>query len=1012
MKGFNLSDWALNHKSFVWFLMILSTVAGLFAYTSMGREEDPDFTIRTMVVTGVMPGATASETLTQVTDRIEKKLEQLDTLDATRSVTYAGHAVVYVDLLETVRGAEIEQSWTKVRAMMSDIRGEFPSEFKGFVFNDNFGDVFGNIYAFTWDGYTSDEVKTYVENIADNVQLLDAAGRVELVGLQERKVFVEFSDSRLAALGLDAQTVLNTLAAQNQIVPSGTIDTSHERIAIRINGQFDNAAQLASAPLRSGDTFFTLSDVANVIEGYENPPSSLFRYNGQQAIALTIGMRGGENILDFGAELNALMEQEIAALPIGIDVHHVADQPHVVEESIGHFVKALIEAVAIVLAVSFVSLGMRAGFVVTLTIPLVLAVTFVILDAMGITLQRISLGALIIALGLLVDDAMIAIETMISRLEVGDSLTKAASYAWTSIAFPMLTGTLVTVAGFIPIGLNDSQAGEYTNSLFWVIAVSLVISWFVAVLFAPILGVAFLPAQMKHHTDEPGRLRRMFRSVLNWAMRAKWLTIAITAAAFGLSLFGMKYVEQQFFPTGDRPEVLVDVTLRQNASINATDDAMRDFETWLSERPEPVFWTTYVGEPAPRFVLTLQGPTASPSTGQIVIQTGSIADRNTLADAVGEYSDANPAAEFFPTFISLGPPSGKPVQYRVAGPDYDQLRDHARRLAAIMEQDDRLASIGLDWNEPTRTIKIDLNQARLRQLGLTKADVGSLLLSLYEGTTVTQLRDGTALVDVVVRGTEDTRQTLSALENLQVAGADGTLVPLASFATLEWTTEPPMIKQEGRVPTITVSAAINTDDQPATIVNALAPQLADYAASLPNGYKVEVGGPVESSAESQAPIIAVVPIMLVVLLILVMAQVQSFRLMFIVLAVAPLGLIGVVAALLLSGAPLGFVAILGVLALVGILIRNSIILVQAIEDLRALGKSQWDAVTEASEHRARPILLTAAAASLALIPISHQIFWGPMAYAMMGGIIAGTLITLLFVPALYCAVYGLTSPKR
>ena len=1012
MKSFNLSDWALRHKSFVWFLMIMSLVAGLVSYNSMGREEDPSFTIRTMVITGVMPGATAEETLTQVTDRIERKLEELDSLDSTRSVTYAGRAIVYVDLLDTVRGRDIDQSWTRVRAMMSDIRGDFPAEFQGFHFNDSFGDVFGNVYAFTWDGFAPEDVKAYVEDIADEVQLLDAAGRVDLIGTRDQAIFIEFSHSRLAALGLDAQTVLNTLATQNKIVPSGTIHTPQERIKIRVSGQFNTADELANAPLRSGDTFFTLADVATVTAGYDDPPSKLFRYNGQDAIGLIIGMREGQNILNFGEELKALMAEVQTRLPIGIEVNLVADQPKVVEESVGHFVKALIEAVVIVLAVSFISLGIRAGLVVTLAIPLVLAMTFVILDAMGITLQRISLGALIIALGLLVDDAMIAIETMISRLELGESLSKAASYAWTSIAFPMLTGTLITTAGFIPIGLNGSSAGEFTNSLFWVIAISLLLSWVVAVLFAPVLGVAFLPKKLKHHKTEAGRLRKSFRAILVQAMRFKWVTLATTIGIFVISVMGMQFVEQQFFPTGDRPEVVVDVTMRQNVSFDATNREVAAFEAWLADQEGVDYWTAYVGEGAPRFVLTLNSPPSAPSTGQIIIQTKGIAERDSLIAAVNAYSDARVGVEFFPTSIALGPPVGKPVQYRVSGEDYAVLRDEARKLAALLSTDDRLRAISLDWNEPTRVVRVDLDQTRLRQLGLTQSDVAGVLSSLYEGTTITQLRDDTALIDVVARGAEEDRTTLRALENLQVTTAGGTLIPLASIARLDWTTEAPVIKQEGRVPTITVVAAITTDDQPATIVNDLADQIDAFRADLPNGYKVEVGGPVESSAESQAPIAAVVPLMLIIFLFLVMVQVQSFRLMFVVLAVAPLGLIGVVVALLSSGAPLGFVAILGVLALVGILIRNSIILVQAIEDLRAEGKSRWDAVYEASDSRARPILLTAAAASLALIPISHQIFWGPMAYAMMGGIIAGTLITLLFAPALYCAVFGVKAPKE
>jgi multidrug efflux pump subunit AcrB len=1012
MKGFNLSDWALGHRSFIWFMMIVAVVAGALSYMKLGREEDPAFTIRTMVVTASLPGATAEETVTQVTDRIERKLQELPALDGTRSVTYPGIAMVYVDLRDDIPSDQITPSWIRVRQMMSDIQSEFPQEFQGFAFNDDFGDVYGTVYAFTADGFAPEELKDYVEDIRDEIEKVDNAGKVELFGTRDQVIRIEFSSRRLAAFGLEVQSVLSSLSAQNEIVSSGMISTEGENILLRVSGQFDSAEALAQAPLRSDDIFFTLADVGEVTEGYEDPPSELFRYNGQPAIGLKIGMRDGGNILDFGSAVDALMTELTAALPIGIDVHHVADQPKVVEESVGHFVQALIEAVVIVLAVSFVSLGVRAGFVVSLTIPLVLALTFVFMEIMGITLQRISLGALIIALGLLVDDAMIAIETMISRLERGESRHKAASYAWTTIAWPMLTGTLITTAGFIPIGLNSSNAGEYTRTLFYVIAISLVLSWIVAVLFAPVLGATFLPKKWKHEHGEAGWLRRRFHHLLRLSMRFKLLTVLITFLTFAVSVVGMSKVEQQFFPSSDRPEVLVDVTLRQNASIYATDTSIADFETWLGAQDEATYWTTYIGTGAPRVILTLEALTPGPNIGQLLIVTTDLEARDRLIAKVRAYSDAQPGTEFYPKTFELGPPVGKPVQYRISGPDYAELRDHARDFAAVMASDDRLISIAPDWNEPSRVVRVDLDQARMRQLGLTQSDVAGVLASLFEGTTVTQIRQGRDLINVEIRGADEDRQTLSALESLQFANADGVSIPLSSIATLDWVTEQPMIRQEDREPVITVKAAIATDDLPATIVTDLTPTVAAFAETLPRGYSVEVGGTVESSSESQAPIMAVMPIMILIMLTLTMMQVQSFRLMFVVLAVAPLGLIGVVASLLSAHAPMGFVALLGVLALIGILMRNSIILVQAIEDLRAEGKSRWQAVFEASDSRARPILLTAAAASLALIPISRQVFWGPMAYAMMGGIIAGTLITLLFAPALYCLVFGVKPEKE
>ncbi len=1009
MTRFNLSDWALNHRSFVWFLMIISVIAGAMAYMNIGREEDPDFSIKTMIIAAALPGADVQETLTQVTDRIEKKLEDLDTLDYTRSVTRPGESIVYVELLPTTDADQLPLIWQNVRNMMGDIRGDFPVEFAGFQFNDSFGDVFGNIYAFTADGYSPREVRDYVERVRRDVQALDDAGKVEIFGTRDEVIFLEISTERLAALGLNQQEVQATLEAQNAILPSGVIDAGPERVLVRVGGQFSGTGSLEDINLRVGDRFFRLTDVGDIRRGYEDPPSELFRFNGQEAIGLSVGMRKGANIVDFGAELEQVIAQAQADLPIGVDIHQVADQPHVVDEAVGHFIQALVEAVLIVLAVSFVSLGLRAGFVVTLTIPLVLAITFLVMDYTGITLQRISLGALIIALGLLVDDAMIAIETMISQLEKGESLTKAASYAWTSIAFPMLSGTLVTVAGFIPIGLNSSAAGEFTFSLFVVIAVSLLVSWIVAVLFAPLIGVTLLPKTMKHHDAGPGRLRRMFHVLLRAAMRFRWLTIGLTLAVFGLSIYGMRFVEQQFFPNSDRPELVIDLALPQNASISATQVEMDRLETYLKDNEHVAFWSSYVGRGAPRFLLSFDVPTPGANTGQIVIQTPSIEDRNALRAQMNQIAATEfPGTDIFVKLLEIGPPVGKPVQYRISGPDATTLRDHARDLSTLIATDPRLTGVVMNWNEPARVVRVNILQDKARQLGISSRDIASALNAIYDGVGVTQVRDAAYLVDILARGDAANRQSVEALADLQLGvtdGSNGVTIPLRAVATFDYTTEQPVIHQRNRMPTITVKAAIATKDQPATVVTGLQDQIADFNAKLPFGYKVEVGGTVESSAESQQPIADVVPLMILTMLVLIMIQMQGFRLAFVVLSVAPLGLIGVVAALVPSGAPLGFVAILGVLALIGILIRNSIILVSEIEVLRDKGRSAWDAVFEASDSRARPILLTAAAASLALIPISRQIFWGPMAFAMMGGIIAGTIITLVFVPATYLAVF-------
>lgn len=1006
MKRFNLSDWALQHRSFVWFLMIVSLVAGIMAYVQIGREEDPQFAIKTMIITAALPGATVQETLTQVTERIEKKLEELDELDHTRSVTRPGVAIVYVELLATTRSGELPRIWQKVRNMMADIRPDFPAEFAGFQFNDNFGDVFGNLYAFTADGFTPRELRDEVERVRRAVQALPDAGKVEIFGTRDEVIYLEFSTERLAALGVNQQAAQATLASQNAILPSGVIESGPERVLVRLGGQFSGTESLEQINLRVGDRFFRLTDVATIRRGHEDPPAEMFRYRGQDAIGLAVGMKAGANILEFGKELDRVMAEAQASLPIGIEIHQIANQPHVVDEAVGHFLQALLEAVLIVLAVSFISLGVRAGLVVSMTIPMVLGITFVIMHYSGFTLQRISLGALIIALGLLVDDAMIAIETMIARLEKGESLNRAASYAWTSIAWPMLTGTLVTVAGFIPIGLNNSAAGEFTFSLFVVIAVSLLISWIVAVLFAPLLGVTFLPEKLKHAHAEPGRLRRAFHRVLRWAMFHRWVTIGLTVAAFALSVWGMRFVEQQFFPNSDRPELLVDFALPQNATIDETSAQMARMESYLQDNPHVDYWAAYVGRSAPRFLLAYDVLTPGPNVGQIVIQTPSVEDRNALQAQLRDIAAREfPGVDVFVKFLEIGPPVGRPVQYRISGPDIDLLRDRARDLAAVVATDPRLRDIVMDWNEPARVVRVDILHDRARQLGIATTDIANALYTIFDGATVTELRDATYLIDIRARGDEQSRGSIEALESLQLATGTGRAIPLRSVATFRYETEQPVIAQRNRMPTITVKAAIEGKDQPATIVKALEDDIAAFAATLPFGYRVEVGGSVAESAKSQAPIAAVVPLMVLIMLTLIMIQMQSFRLTFVVLCVAPLGLIGVVAALVPSGAPLGFVAILGVLALVGILIRNSVILVDEIEALKARGIATWDAVFQATDTRARPILLTAAAASLALIPISRQIFWGPMAYAMMGGIIAGTVITLVFAPALYVAVF-------
>ncbi len=724
-------------------------------------------------------------------------------------------------------------------------------------------------------------------------------------------------------------------------------------------------------------------------------------------------MQTGGNIQDFGKALHKRMSELTANLPVGVGVHNVSDQSVVVEAAVGGFTSALFEAVVIVLVVSFISLGVRAGLVVACSIPLVLAMVFVFMEYSGITMQRISLGALIIALGLLVDDAMITVEMMVSRLELGDTKEQAATFAYTSTAFPMLTGTLVTVAGFVPIGLNGSSAGEYTFTLFAVIAVAMMVSWVVAVLFAPVIGVHILSVNVKPHSAEPGRLGRAFNGGLLWCMRNRWWAIGITVLIFGLSVVGMRFVQNQFFPASDRPEILVDLNLPQNASIAETRKAVDKLEATLKGDPDIVRWSTYIGQGAIRFYLPLDQQLQNPYYAQLVIVAKDFETRAALSDRLRERLRKDfVGIGSFVQALEMGPPVGRPIQYRVSGPDIDQVRKHAIDLATVLDKNPHIGEIIYDWNEPGKVLRIDIAQDKARQLGLSSEDVANLMNSIVSGSTVTQVDDDIYLINVVGRAVDAERGSPETLQNLQILTPGGTSIPLLAFATVRYELEQPLVWRRDRKPTITIKTAVIGDIQPTDLVKLLKPDIDTFAASLPAGYKVATGGTVEESAKAQGPINQVVPLMVFLMATFLMIQLHSVQKMFLVASVAPLGLIGVVLALVPTGTPMGFVAILGILALIGIIIRNSVILVTQIDAFVAQGSSPWDAVVEATEHRRRPILLTAAAASLGMIPIAREVFWGPMAYAMIGGIIVATLLTLLFLPALYVAWYRIHEPKK
>ncbi|UGA51996.1 MULTISPECIES: efflux RND transporter permease subunit [Dickeya] len=1003
MKKFNLSEWALQHSALVWYFMIVFSIVGVVAYNQLGREEDPSFTIKTMIIQSQWPGASAEEMTQQVTDRIEKKLQELDNLEHTRSVTTAGKTTIFVDLKAETKAKEVKPTWLRIRNMIADIQHDFPTGVVGPFFNDNFGDVYGNIFAFSSEDMNHRQLRDLVENVRSQILTLPDTGKVDIIGAQDEVIYLEFSTRKIAALGIDKSDILATLQAQNAVTQSGFIQTNGERIALRVGGRFISEDSLRAINLQVNHRFFPLTDVATISRGYIDPPDSLFRFNGKPAIGLIVGMKTGRNLLEFGKELDAMLSKITQSLPVGVTIDRVADQPETVNKAISGFTHALFEAVAIVLTISFISLGIRAGLVVAISIPLVLAITFVIMQYADITLQRVSLGALIIALGLLVDDAMIAVEMMVARLEAGDNLRKAATYVYTSTAFPMLTGTLVTVSGFIPIGFNSSNAGEFTFTLFVVLAVSLIVSWGVAVLFTPLLGVTLLKNMPHHHVEDKGRFMRTFSRIVNYCLKYRWATIATTLATFLLSIVGLAFVQQQFFPNSDRPELIIDWNLPQNSSITETSRQMLKFEKEkLAENKDIDHWSTYVGRSAPRFILSFNVQPDNAFWGQTIIVANDIEARDRLRVDLQQYlKNTFPGTDAYVSLLDIGPPVGKPVQYRISGPDIQTVRNYSRQLASIITSHPSLTNIAFDWNEPARVVKVNVLQDKLRQLGVSSESIATALNGVVEGTSVTQVLDDIYLVDVISRAEKAERGSIESIYNLQLPSSNGKSIPLSSVATFQYKLEQPVIWRWDRIPTVTIKAAINDKKQAATITKELSDKVAAFQQTLPPGYSVTVGGSVEESAKSQAPIARVVPIMLFVMATLLMIQLQGFSKLFLVFSVAPLALIGVVIALLLSNTPLGFVALLGVLALTGILIRNSVILLVLIEELRRTGMSPWQAVVEATEHRIRPILLTAAAATLGLIPISREIFWGPMSFAMMGGIIVGTVLTLLFLPALY-----------
>jgi len=1004
MNQFNASAWALEHKSFVGFLMVLLSLAGLLSYGQLGRDEDPPLTIKVMVVRAIWPGATAEDTAREVTDRLEKALQSLQWIDYISSYTKPGEATLMVQLKDQTPPSAVPDQWYQVHKKISDIRHTLPLGTQGPFFNDEFGDVYAVIYAFTSDGFSYRELRDTVESVRSELLRVRNVGKVDLIGVQNEVVYVDFSTRELAGRGINPDQLGEALRAQNAVNASGVLEASHDRVAVRVSGQLNSVANIEQVSVSVNGRLVPLRDLATVSRSYEDPPTPLLRYNGQPAIALAVGMVKGGNILEVGKAIADTMRRVERDVPVGIDPHLVANQPQVVQESVGHL---------IILLVSFVSLGLRAGVVVAVCIPLVLAITFVVMDRTGISLQRISLGALVIALGLLVDDAIIAVEMMIRKLEEGFDRFKAAAFAYTATAFPRLTGTLVTVIGFLPVGFAKSGAGEYCFTLFAVVAIALLVSWLVAVLFLPYLGNLLLKERPPHEAPhQESRMTVAFRKRLTWALRHRRWVVAGTAVLFFVSLAAFTLVEQQFFPAADRAELLISLTLPHNGSIAGTQREVSRLEKILLEDPGIAHHTIYVGAGAVRFYLPLNVQLENANFAQVVVVTKSYEVRDTVRDRLQRALE-----EQFPAVLSrveplqLGPPVDWPIQYRVGGPDIGKVRALADRVAALLQANPTARTINFNWYDMGRSVLVTVDQEKARLVGVTSEQVARSLDDLLSGRTVTQLRDDIYLVDVRGRAVDQDRRDLASIRDLQLRLPNGNTAPLAQIANVSYGLEEPVVWRRDRLPTITVQADIVPGIQAATVNQQLASAIGKIRASMPPGYRLEEGGAVEQSAKGQRSVLAVIPVMLVLMLFILMVQLQSVQKLAMVMLTAPLGLIGVTMALLLSHKPFGFVAMLGVFALTGMIIRNSVVLIAQIQANESAGLDRWHAIVDAAAHRLRPILLTAAAAVLGLMPIAGEVFWGPMAYAMMGGLLVATVLTLFFLPALYATWYRVESTR-
>lgn len=1031
---FNLSEWALKNKGLVLYFMLLLGIIGAISYSKLSQSEDPPFTFKVMVVQTYWPGATAKEVSTLVTDRIEKELMTTGQYDKIMAYSRPGESMVTFVAKDSLTSDKIPDVWYNVRKKVNDIRHELPNGVQGPFFNDEFGDTFGNIYVLTGKDFDYALLKEYADRLQLQLQRVKDVSKVELIGLQDQKIWIEISNTKAVQLGIPVTAIQEALQKQNSMASAGFFETGTDRIQIRVSGHLQDIEEIKKTPLLVGDKTIQLGDVADVYRGFSQPAQPRMRFMGENGIGIALSMRKGGDIIALGKNLETEFAQLQKTLPLGMKLQKVSDQPVAVQRSIHEFVKVLAEAVIIVLLVSFFSLGFRTGLVVAFSIPLVLAMTFAGMSLFDVGLHKISLGALILALGLLVDDAIIAVEMMAIKMEQGYSRIKAAGFAWKTTAFPMLTGTLITAAGFLPIATAQSGTGEYTRSIFQVVTIALLVSWIAAVLFVPYLGEKLLPdftklghqaswyvrlwarltkkpqpqtvaiSQDHHYDPYQSSFYLRFRKMVEFCVTYRKTVIATTVGIFVLSVLMFKLVPQQFFPPSNRAEILVDLKLEEGASLTATEQAVKKVEKFLSKQKGIDNYVAYVGTGSPRFYLPLDQQLPQASFAQFVVLASSLDDRDDIRRSLEtQIKQLLPQVRTRVSLLENGPPVGYPLQYRVSGEDLNLVRKEAQQVAKVMSENPNTTNVHLDWGEPSKIISIQIDQDRARQMGVSSLDLANFINASITGSAIEQYREKRELIEIRLRGDQAERVEVASLASLAVPTNNGTTVPLAQIAKIEYKFEDGLIWHRNRLPTITVRADIRTNLQPATVVGELAESMDKLRAELPSGYLIEVGGTVEESARGQNSVNAGMPLFLAVVMTLLMIQLKSLSRATIVLLTAPLGLIGVVLFLLLFNKPFGFVAMLGTIALSGMIMRNSLILIDQIEQDRQAGHPTWEAIIEATVRRFRPIILTALAAVLAMIPLSRSIFFGPMAVAIMGGLIVATLLTLFFLPALYAA---------